>query len=372
MTAITPESIRELSALRSDGDPVVSCYLDVDGRRSAMRQGYEAELGRLLRLAREGNGAVAAEADLRRIEDFAKEGLDRSHTRGLAMFSCASQGLWRAVELPVPVYDRIVVGPTPAVMQLEAIVQELERIGVLLVDRHLARVFVFDLGEMIDHSELLGQTSRDLDVRGMKDQGFERERQHGDEMALQHVRNAADVAFDLFREHGFERLTIGAGEDLLPVVESALHPYLRDRLVEPISVPVNAGLDEVRRATIDVLIEVERIKELGIVGRLRDALGSGSLGVAGLDATLEALGERRVETLLISRGYSETGWECQKCGYLGFKGPTCPLDGEEMVRLDDVVEAAVDAAFRQSCRVEVCTDNADLDVLGRIGALLRY
>ncbi len=30
------------------------------------------------------------------------------------------------------------------------------------------------------------------------------------------------------------------------------------------------------------------------------------------------------------------------------------------------------AAGTQSCQVEVCVGNADLDVLGRIGALLRY
>lgn len=373
MSAVTSESIRELSTIRSDGDPVVSCYLDVDGRRTAVRQGYEQDLDRLVRSARnDAGGSVASEADLRRIEDHVKGGFDRSHTRGLAMFSCAAEGLWKVFELPVPVYNRIVVDPTPAVMQLEGVVQELDRIGVLLVDRQQARIFVFDLGEMIDHSELFGERTRDLDIRGLKDQGFERERQHGDEMANQHLRHAADVTFQLFREHGYDRLTIGAPDDLVSTVESNLHPYLRDRLAPPIPVPVNAAIDEVRQAAIDVLVEVERRKESEIVGRLRDAIGAGPRGVSGLDATLEALAERRVETLLVSRGYSETGWECGSCGYLSYRGPDCPVDGEPMIRLDDVVEAAVDAAFGQSCKVEVCTDNADLDVLGRIGALLRY
>jgi hypothetical protein len=43
-----------------------------------------------------------------------------------------------------------------------------------------------------------------------------------------------------------------------------------------------------------------------------------------------------------------------------------------MEALDDVVEEAVDEALSQSCRVEICVGNADLDVLGRVGALLRY
>ncbi len=43
-----------------------------------------------------------------------------------------------------------------------------------------------------------------------------------------------------------------------------------------------------------------------------------------------------------------------------------------MVQVDDVVEEAVEEALNQSCEVEICVGNADLDVLGRIGALLRY
>ena len=44
----------------------------------------------------------------------------------------------------------------------------------------------------------------------------------------------------------------------------------------------------------------------------------------------------------------------------------------ELVPVDDIVEEAVETALGQSCHVEVCVDNADLDVMGRIGALLRY
>ena len=42
-----------------------------------------------------------------------------------------------------------------------------------------------------------------------------------------------------------------------------------------------------------------------------------------------------------------------------------------MERVADVVEEAVQEAFALGCSVVVC-ENADLDVLGRIGALLRF
>jgi hypothetical protein len=43
-----------------------------------------------------------------------------------------------------------------------------------------------------------------------------------------------------------------------------------------------------------------------------------------------------------------------------------------MTLLEDVVEEAVHEALTQQVRVDVCVGNADLDVLGRIGALLRF
>ena len=58
-------------------------------------------------------------------------------------------------------------------------------------------------------------------------------------------------------------------------------------------------------------------------------------------------------------------------GLLAATGPQCPVDGAAMDHLDDAVAAAVEAGLLQG-RVEVCVENADLDVLGRIGALLRY
>ena len=41
-------------------------------------------------------------------------------------------------------------------------------------------------------------------------------------------------------------------------------------------------------------------------------------------------------------------------------------------RVTDVVEDAIEEALTQGVPVTICVGNADLDVLGRIGALLRY
>ncbi len=105
---------------------------------------------------------------------------------------------------------------------------------------------------------------------------------------------------------------------------------------------------------------------------LREAVGAGRRGVAGLDATLQALVERRVDVLLVSAAYATAGWRCQSCGWISRIGRTCKVCAATMDAVDDVIEEAVEEALAQSCEVEACVGNADLDVLGGIGALLRY
>ena len=51
------------------------------------------------------------------------------------------------------------------------------------------------------------------------------------------------------------------------------------------------------------------------VARLRDAVASHNRGVAGLDDTLQALVERRVDVFLVSSGFSAPGWRCGGCGW---------------------------------------------------------
>ena len=94
--------------------------------------------------------------------------------------------------------------------------------------------------------------------------------------------------------------------------------------------------------------------------------------MVGLDDVLAALTERRVESLIVSEGFEAEGWYCANCRLLATKGASCPVCGNRMDRADDVVESAVEEALLQSCHVEMCVDNADLDVAGRIGALLRF
>ena len=117
---------------------------------------------------------------------------------------------------------------------------------------------------------------------------------------------------------------------------------------------------------------VERRREAAMVGRLKEAAATGRRGITGLAATLRALSERRVERLLVSKGYQEQGWRVPGTSALAVVGPRHPDSGAAMERVEDVVEDAIEEAINQGVPVTICVADADLDVMGRIGALLRY
>lgn len=366
MAPITEQDVRGLAAFKGRTAPVTSVYLDVDGRRHPSPKDHEARLDRMLKRVKH----AAPADDVRRIERHVKGGVDRSVVRGLAVFSCSADGLWQAVELPVAVRDQVVVNHTPHVRQLEGVLDRYGRVGVLLADRQRARAYVFELGMPVAKSELLDELPRHEDDGGeyVRDQLSDK----AAAVARRHVKRAAEAAFELYQATPFAQLLIGAPEKVAGDLEHALHPYLRDRLAGHVHVAPGASDDDVRHAVFAAVETLAQRRQQALVDRLRDAVGANGAGVAGLKPTLTAIVERRVDTLVVSDGYEAPGWRCDQCGYLAAMGPRCPLCATAMGKLDDVVEAAIEEALTQSCTVETCAGNADLDVMGRVGALLRF
>ncbi|MDQ6728404.1 MAG: hypothetical protein M3066_19910 [Actinomycetota bacterium] len=370
---ISESEIRDLAGFKGEQAPVTSLYLDVDGRRRIRAQDYEAALERMIKPVRDeqhqaGHGSVCA--DLTRMEAHVKAGVDRSCIRGLALFACSAQDFWRVVELAVPVRDRLVVNHTPYVRELEAVVARHERFAVLLADRQQARLFLFHQGELLEKLEHVEPLPRHDDDGGQM--GKDQVADHTATAAQRHLRHAAQAAFGFWQEQGFDHLVLAGPEEIAGELERELHPYLRERLAASVPMAAHARDDEIARAARDVEEKVEQDRDATAVDRLRQGLGAGTGAVAGLDPVLDALVARRVDTVLISEGFEAPGWRCPGCAWVGTLGRRCPLCGEEMDQVSDVVEEAVEDALAQACRVRICRDNADLDVLGRVGALLRY
>jgi peptide subunit release factor 1 (eRF1) len=372
VATITEDTVRALAAFRGTEAPVTTCYLDVDGRHLTTHGDVQRQFEYLVKRAGlNGHTHPSVAGDVSRMERHIR-GYKRARARGLAMFSCTAHGLWQVHELPLPVTSQLLVNDAPSVRQLEDVVDQFVRIGVLVTDRQRARVLVYEQDEILDRVEVVDPLERQGgDTRGeMVKTRVSSQRQ---QQAHHHVKNAAQHTFEVFQRVGFDHLVIAAPTpDVLSDLEQALHPYLRERVADREQLPIAISDEQLQRVVRDADAAIERRNEADLVARLRASLGTRSGGVSGLAATLRALSDRRAERLLVSRGYAVEGWECTACGGLAMVGRKCPACGEAMRHVDDVVEQAIELALAHHCRVNVLVNNADLDVLGRIGALLRF
>ncbi|HUS62085.1 MAG TPA: hypothetical protein VMY34_07805, partial [Acidimicrobiales bacterium] len=339
MAKLSEDAIRDLAGFKGEGASVVTLYLHVDGRCYVRPVDYLQQLDQMLRDARERHGSLPGARDaLQRIEDFVKTSFERGASRGLAIFACANNDLFEVFEVSIGFKNQLVVNSSPNVLQLEKVVEDYEPIGVLLADKQRTRMFVFELGELVDRTEEFEPLPRHEDDKGDFDRDHVRD--HVANASHKHLKHAAEAAFRLWQERPFSHLVVGAPDEISRELEGELHSYLKEKMRGRIAIGVNASLEEIRTAVLDIEEQLERERESQVVARLRDAAGARNGGVAGLDEVLAALSDKRVELLLVSEGYEAPGWRCDTCGRLAAKGRSCPSCAAEMRKYDDIVAEA--------------------------------
>jgi peptide chain release factor subunit 1 len=377
MAALDGERLRKLAAWETDGLPVTSLYLDVDGRRWPRRGDYVRRAEDLLRQACEEAHQADRDwyrsvcDDVERMRSVVRDGFERKGVvRGLALFSCAGAGLWEEVALPQPVRDRVVVAPRPHLLPVEAMLELAEVFCIALVDRERARIFVVSLGELEEVSHLLD------DVPGQHDQGGwaqARLQRHIEDHVQRHLKHVAGTVLRLLQRRKFDHLVLAGPDEAVAELERELHDYVRRTILGRASLAMAAPAEEVLAASMDLERGLERRREREAVDRLVSELTANTgRAVAGMDDTLAALEAGRVHVLLVANGLTASGSRCARCGHPATEGETCPVCGGPMITGADLVEEAVEMALRQRCRVETVTEDQPLHDVGGIGTLLRF
>jgi peptide chain release factor subunit 1 len=363
------------------GHPIISLYLDLDPQRFATAPARSAQIRSLIDQAtRELDAAdglthddlVTLRADLQRLDDYLHSREPPFQGSGaLGVFCSGQDDLFEVVQLPRPTPGRVVIGRSAYVEPLVAALQQ-RRWLVALVSRRAGRV----LAGPVDGLE--EQANFDEFVHGQHDQGgwsqarYERSIEKDTD---DHLRRVAEGVNQRWRSERFDRVALGGPVEIVPRVEAQLSAEVRANLV-PRRLEVDlssAGGDEIRRALAKLVVEDEKQRERETLDRLAAGVGSGGRGTGGPEGTLEALNERRVETLLLDPHWDQPGLRCQSCGLLtlGSDG-RCPADGSLMERLEHLREAVIEAALAQDAEVMVVRHHPDLGPFRGIGALLRF
>ena len=147
---ITEANLHELLTLKTD-QPMLTVYLKTDPS-AGNADAYKLELRSLLKV-------VDMPEDVAAIENYFNREFDWSG-KSVAVFSCASQGFFRAYSLAIPVHSRVRIGNQPHVKPLANLLDYYGGYGVVLVDKQGARLFSFHLGELREQEGIVGESIR--------------------------------------------------------------------------------------------------------------------------------------------------------------------------------------------------------------------
>jgi hypothetical protein len=355
---LTAQTVEDLIRFPPGDAPVLSLYVGIPadpGTAGPLHTRVHGLLDQLQPLADDISldraARMSVRKDLERLHAAATE--ERWAPPGAAVFACAGRGLYERVELPRPVRDRAVADATPYVRPLLAVLDEYHRACVVVVDRERGLIWDLYQGEMQEVAQTRDPTLRKPNYGGWYGLREQPVRHKAQEMAKHHYRKVAQQVADLFRSHSPELLIVGGHQDEVPEFLSFLSREVQAKLAGTFELDPHTATPAVIRDQAQRIVEnYEREDERRRVADVLEKVAAHGRAVAGLEPCLWAASTAAVQDLLVQEDAVVAGVVCDRSGWLGLAGETCPVCGAPTRRTGDLLDELAEAVVEEGGSVE--------------------
>jgi hypothetical protein len=295
------------------------------------------------------------------------------HSPGLALFAPGGSEDLMVVPLPAALPDDVIWADRPSIAPLEALLDEYERLAVVLFDAERARLFTVFLGAIETQQQFVDAVPAKQAAGGSFGPGQTRFARHREDHLRRHAERTVRALMLLLRKHSFDRVLLAGPDEALAVLKRELPRPLRARLAGSFDVPLFATETEVLKATIRSAESIERRTEEHLVDELLEDAATPHV-VVGVAGTLNALAEGRVHLLLIAEHFDAPGSVCSNCGRLVADEHLCPACCGVTQPSATLHEAIVEQALAQGAKIETVSEAAAvrLEEHGGVGAWTRF
>jgi peptide subunit release factor 1 (eRF1) len=387
---ITREQIHELAQFEDQAACALSFYFQPTAPRNKahkeeaiLTKDLAREALRQLETKGSKDKCESARADIDRIvrlsHDLPNNGMSGNGSRAKAVFACSAQGFWREYDLPAQLTStQLSVNRHFHLKPLAQLLGAFPRLGIVLVDRHRARLFDLRLGELNERMDFFHPLTR----RGRGD-GFggydagHAERRVADD-ALHHFKFIAEFIKDALGKEKdksmFDMWILGCQDTHWSQFEPQLHSYARQKLLGRFSAEVaHVTNEEIRSQAEKILAGAQQRRCQQVVSETLNQARHNARGVTGLRRVLHALELGEVQTLLVGQNFHSQAVECAGCGHLDSHLVSfCPVCGRETREVVDVGEAILPRVIQHNIELFYVKDDAEFDKVGNIAALLRF
>ena len=386
--SITREQIRELAEFQDAKSCAVSFYFQPTTPRNKAHKEDTILIKDLVREAVRGLESQSPEgrakeskemkscarADLDRILRVASE-LRSNGTHGKAVFTCSAQTFWREYDLPASLPGtQLFVDRHFHLKPIAHLLGASPLLGVVLVDRHRARIFDLRLGELTEREDLFQPQPRRSRSDGYAgyDGGHAQHRVEDD--TRHHFKNVAEAVKALLEKGMFEKWILACQDAHRPLLEPQLHSYVSQALIGRFHADLaHATRDDIRSHAQTIVEQWQTERRRDLVGQVLNQALSNARGVTGLRRVLRSLELGEVQTLLIDEKFQAHAVECSGCGHIDAHLVSfCPICGRTTQEVVDVGEAILPWVVRRDIETFYVKNDPEFDKVGNVAALLRY
>lgn len=365
--------ITALACVDETEAPFLSCYLNLEQGEGGYRKALQ-DRALAMRSTLEDEARADFDAAIRKIEAYLAGKLVPS-AKGVALFSRHFRGgaFFLPMQFAAPLPDWIAVGATPNLFHLMELKDTYHRYVVLLATRTWIRILEVNLGAATvqawtAHPELRRRVGREWTKAHYES--------HRRERTSLFLKEQIELLGRLMAAGGHSHLILAGDPRLTAEIRRALPKSVASKLVDTIPAASRDTQEDVVAATLSAFVEWEEQESQAVAARFVQGIRTQGRAVAGTTACLDALRQRRADTLLLARDLlPEPGWRCGACGVIRIEPDApaaCPECGKKAVRPIDAAVELVRLAGQQDCPIEVVEHCDPLMALGGVGCLLRY
>lgn len=386
--SMTREQLRELAEFQDDLSCAVTFYFQPSTPRNKAHKEDAILIKDLTREALTGlerksveykpqeakRRIESARADLDRILRLPAE-LHSNGTHAKAIYACAAQQVWREFDLPAQLAGtQLFLDRHFHLKPVAHLLGAFPRLGVVLVDRHRARIFDLRLGELTEREGLFQPLSRKGRSDGYAGYDGGHAQRRVDDEVRQHFKTVAEFLKESLEKGIFEKWILGCQEVHRPQFEAQLHAYVNQALVGRFTADLNhVTRDEIRSQAQHIVDRWQADRRREFIGQVISQARGHGRGVTGLRRVLRALELGEVQTLLIGDNLQAHAVECAGCGHLDAHIVNfCPVCGRATHEIVDVGEAVLPWVIRRDIETIYVKNDAEFDKVGNIAALLRF
>jgi peptide subunit release factor 1 (eRF1) len=369
--ALSRERIDRITGFDAGDLRVISMYLGLDpGDRRATYTELDSLLHEVRSQAKDPDldhqVRVSLRGDIERIDELIKN--DPPQEKAAAIFACGGAGLFEFVPLPRPVRTRVVVGSTPYVRPMLAVLEEFERLLAVVADRQGAHLWEVYLGAHRDAGRVEGPDLRRFAAAGRRANSPDRHEDKGERLERTFFKDLADILQRL----SYDVLVFGGHEDELRHLMQMLPKEVSERTIGTFAIdPSTATAAEVRDHAQAILDDHERERQRQLVDEVAESEAAGGLATMGLEHCLWGASMKALQLLLVEEGATAPGVVCDESGWFARGGDVCPVCGRKTRPTEDIIEEVVEAVIDDGGSVRHIREETQLrEVL--MGARLRF